>query len=174
MNFKTPKDWNKLLTLFHVLNERSFSKAADSLNLTQSAISKHVSKLEHSYKRKLLFRNKNDIKPTEDGLVIYEKLGEVISLLTDIEKTFKESGNKTLFKVYCSSNLLTHWFLDIFLDYKKTNPLLDYDFYGSDYNFDINVNDYDIIISNLHIDHKIYHKTFLGKMGMTLYASPSY
>jgi LysR family nitrogen assimilation transcriptional regulator len=58
-----------------VANLRSFSKAADALNVAQSALSRHVQNLEADLGTQLLFRTTRGVGPTEAGLRLI-KMGE--------------------------------------------------------------------------------------------------
>lgn len=48
----------------------SFTKAAEMLNYTQSAVSRMISDLENEWKISLLERNKSGVKLTSDGLTL--------------------------------------------------------------------------------------------------------
>ena len=76
----------KLETLLCVAEEKSFTKASEKLNLTQPAVSNHVSTLEREWGVKLIIRGKGELKLTEKGEIavsfarrmnaMYEKLTE--------------------------------------------------------------------------------------------------
>ena len=62
---------------FQVATEKSFSKAALALFISQPAISKHIKALEQEYKTKLFDRKGLHIELTAAGSLLYEKLQEV-------------------------------------------------------------------------------------------------
>ena len=63
----------------HVANLRSFSKAAQCLNVAQPALSRQIQSLEQELQTQLLFRTTRGVEPTEAGLV-FLRLGEKILL----------------------------------------------------------------------------------------------
>jgi len=60
-------DPRRLLTLHEVARQRSFSRAAEELSLTQSAISQQVSALERQLGVRLLDRGRGGVRPTGAG-----------------------------------------------------------------------------------------------------------
>ena len=76
----------KLETLLCVAEEKSFTRTAEKLNLTQPAVSNHISSLEREWGVKLFLRGKNELKLTKNGEIavsfarrmsaMYEKLPE--------------------------------------------------------------------------------------------------
>ncbi len=57
----------KLETLLTVAECKSFTKAAETLSLTQPAVSNHISQLEKECNAKLFLRGKGDVKLTAEG-----------------------------------------------------------------------------------------------------------
>jgi LysR family transcriptional regulator, nitrogen assimilation regulatory protein len=70
-------DLKQIRYFIFVANLRSFSKAARVLNITQPALSRHISTLEYDLKAKLLNRSSQGVEPTEAGLKLLE-MGEKI------------------------------------------------------------------------------------------------
>jgi DNA-binding transcriptional LysR family regulator len=60
-------DPRRVLTFREVAAERSFSRAAESLSLTQSAVSQQVASLERQAGTKLLERGRGGLRPTAAG-----------------------------------------------------------------------------------------------------------
>jgi len=70
------------LTVFVVVAEqRSFTKAAASLGMLQSALSQIVRRLEASLGFPLLIRNTRSVAPTEAGERLLETLGSALQSL---------------------------------------------------------------------------------------------
>lgn len=64
---------------------RSFSKAADELGLTHSAITKSVKKLETDWGVKLLDRTTKHVAPTEAGRRLYIKAGDLLGFAESVK-----------------------------------------------------------------------------------------
>ncbi|XPF94086.1 LysR family transcriptional regulator [Colwellia sp. RE-S-Sl-9] len=90
-------DLFKSITVFQeVCKHKSFSKAANHLNLVPSAVSRQINELEKQLNIRLLHRTTRSISLTNDGRrylqkmdVITQNVGELISLTTD-EKIIKD------------------------------------------------------------------------------------
>ncbi|OLQ72778.1 hypothetical protein BIT28_06185 [Photobacterium proteolyticum] len=72
-------DLRQLRTFITVVETGSFSKAAQHLNQTQSAVSQLVQSLEHVLDCKLLDRSKRPIKLTLSGRELYEQGGKLLA-----------------------------------------------------------------------------------------------
>lgn len=81
------------LKIFYVVSKyQNISKAAEILNVTQPAISRVISTLEHEYKTVLFTRSKNGVKLTRDGENLLNKIYNPFAELEKIEKDIKSSG----------------------------------------------------------------------------------
>ncbi|MBE6540953.1 MAG: LysR family transcriptional regulator [Ruminococcaceae bacterium] len=60
----------KLTTLLAVSELKNFTKAAETLSLTQPAVSHHISSLEHEYGIRIFVRGKGELKLTPEGEVV--------------------------------------------------------------------------------------------------------
>jgi LysR family transcriptional regulator of abg operon len=68
-----------------VCRYRSFSKAADELGLTHSAITKSVKKLESDWNIKLLDRTTKHVAPTEAGRRLYVKAEDLLGFAENVK-----------------------------------------------------------------------------------------
>ena len=71
----------RLLEVFcRVYAERSFSRAARDLGLTQPTVSTHIKELEESLGTSLFNRLGREIEPTEAGRVLYDQANAIVAL----------------------------------------------------------------------------------------------
>ena len=70
-----------------VVQKRGFSAAAAELNLSQSAVSKHVARLEHSLGVQLLHRSTHQLSLTEAGVDFCERASHIVSELDEARKS---------------------------------------------------------------------------------------
>lgn len=75
-------DIHCLKVFCEVVENKSFTKAAKALFLSQPTISSHISKLENLFDTKLLDRLGNEIHPTKAGLILF-KYGKKILNIKD-------------------------------------------------------------------------------------------
>jgi DNA-binding transcriptional LysR family regulator len=74
---------------FEVARALSFTKASQSLYISQSAISKHIKALEEYYKVGLFERHGNSISLTTAGNLLYQKLLTAKQLQNELNEEFK-------------------------------------------------------------------------------------
>lgn len=84
-------DWDKL-RVFHAAAEAgSFTHAAETLNLSQSAISRQVSALEHDVGVPLFNRHARGLVLTEQGEMLYRTAHDVLVRLETIKSQLSEA-----------------------------------------------------------------------------------
>ena len=76
-------DWDKLKIFHAVTQASSFTKAAEVLHLSQSAISRQIQSLEHELKCTLFERHARGLSLTDNGELLYKTANEVISKIKD-------------------------------------------------------------------------------------------
>ncbi|MBD8499294.1 LysR family transcriptional regulator [Paenibacillus arenosi] len=81
-------DW--LQSFIEAARQKSLSKAAYALNLSQPAISKHIRNLEHHYNVVLFHRTSSGIELTEAGEHFHTRIAPVFTELLDIHQEMRE------------------------------------------------------------------------------------
>ena len=76
-----PMDWDKLRIFYKVAQAGSFTHASETLNLSQSAISRQVSALEAEVGVPLFHRHARGLILTEQGEILFNAAGEVTDKL---------------------------------------------------------------------------------------------
>ncbi|WP_297327251.1 LysR family transcriptional regulator [uncultured Bartonella sp.] len=89
-----PLDWDKL-RIFHAAAEAgSFTHAAQTLHLSQSAISRQVSALEQDVGVPLFQRHARGLIMTEQGEILYRTAHDVLMKLENVRSKLSESREK--------------------------------------------------------------------------------
>jgi DNA-binding transcriptional LysR family regulator len=91
-----------LKTLCAVIETGSFSKAADDLNITQSAVSQRIKNLEARYGTPLIGRQGARLVLNSAGTVIYNKAKQILMLEKELENELKNLGNKARLSICCT------------------------------------------------------------------------
>lgn len=78
-------DLRRLRVLREVVARGSFSAAADSLGLTQSAISQQIAALEREAGTPLVLRSPRGVKPTEAGEALARNARDIVARVADAE-----------------------------------------------------------------------------------------
>lgn len=79
-------NYHQFRALAHVVSEGSFSAAAQKLEVTQSAITQHVAKLEKIVGSRLLVRSREGTELTAAGREFYELAARFVSLEAQIQE----------------------------------------------------------------------------------------
>ena len=113
----------------------SFTRAAETLNYSQSGISRMINDLEKEWKVSLLERGRTGVRLTSDGLTLlpfaksvcseYEKLQMQVNELNGLQ-----SG---LIRIGTFSSVATHWLPKIIREFQKSYPNIDYEMLLGDY-----------------------------------------
>ena len=82
-----------LRTFVAVCEQGSFTKAAREVNLTQSAVSLHVKRLEDQVGSRLIVRNMRGVRLTEQGEVLLSYARRILALYKEAEQSLgRDSG----------------------------------------------------------------------------------
>ena len=117
---------------YMVAKNKSFTKAAKELRISQPAISKMVSQLEDLIEKPLFYRIKKKPILTETGEYFYKISQELFSQMEDLENYVKgqHSPNKGTIRFGASDNLLNYKLPAILGTYDKKFPLINFQIYS--------------------------------------------
>ncbi len=87
-------DFKQIEAFVSVAKNKSFSKAAADLFLTQPTVSAHVQKLEASLNATLINRNNKSVSLTPTGEIFYKNAIEILNSCKKAEFTIKEFAGK--------------------------------------------------------------------------------
>lgn len=129
-------DWDKLRVFHAVAEAGSFTHAGDTLNLSQSAVSRQISALEEALQVPLFHRHARGLILTEQGETLNRTVREVFGKLAMTEAMLTESKEKPAgrLKVTTTVGFGSSWltqrlstFLDLYPDVTMTLLLDDMD-----------------------------------------------
>ncbi len=126
---------NKYQAFIYTVEYGSFTKAAELLGYTQSAVSRMVADLEKEWNVVLLDRSKNNIKLTSDG---YEMLPYIKKLCNEYDKMQMQIDaihglDKGMIRIGTFSSVATHWLPNIIKEFQKDYPNIEYELLLGDY-----------------------------------------
>ncbi len=78
-------DWDKLRVFHIVADAGSFSKAADVMNMSQSAVSRQIGSLEEYLGLHLFYRHARGLNLTEQGDLLFSTTSDIFSRLSLLE-----------------------------------------------------------------------------------------
>jgi DNA-binding transcriptional LysR family regulator len=83
----------RLTTFITVANIKSFTKAAEILNITQPAVSQHVKYLEEYYKASLIKKQGKNLDLTEEGQILYKYAKELEMTHRNLENELRNKNS---------------------------------------------------------------------------------
>lgn len=86
-------DLYKLYIFTLVVEEGSFSGAAERLSLTQSAVSQHIQQLEKGYGTQLFWRGRRGVQPTAAGHTLHDYAQQILHLAAEAETAITDVAN---------------------------------------------------------------------------------
>lgn len=87
-------DLRQLTTLCAVIDRRSFSAAAESLGISQPAVSSQIRSLEERLGQRLLDRSGRGVRVTEAGRVVERYARRLIALEGELERELADAGGR--------------------------------------------------------------------------------
>ena len=117
-------DWDKLRVFHAVAEAGSFTHAGDTLNLSQSAVSRQISALEENLQVSLFHRHARGLILTEQGESLNRTVRDVFAKLAMTEALLTESKEKPTgrLKVTTTVGFGSHWLASRIGGFLSTYP----------------------------------------------------
>jgi len=118
-----------------VIETGSFTRAAQALGCTQSAVSHAINALETETNLKLLTRSRAGVRPTADG----EQLMPAILSIANATEAFEEAISAIhglqigRVRVGAFTSVAVHWLPGIIKEYQKIHPQIEFGLSNGDY-----------------------------------------
>ncbi|MCC5518678.1 LysR family transcriptional regulator [Vibrio splendidus] len=166
-------DLNLIPVFVAIFEERSLSRAAKRLDITQPAVSKALSRLRDVYEDTLFNRTRSGVEPTSYASALYPDMSAIINnfnaTLSSVHNSFEPATSIRSFSIACLH--ATDFFVlpELFSRIQQSSPgitLVAHPITSSDYENDLSLGKYDLIIGLRPIGNTLLkHKVILtGKM----------
>jgi len=159
-----------------IIDQGNLKNAADYLNITPSAVSKHLSKLERYYAADLVIRDAKNIRITAEGKIFYKKCKSVLTSLIDAEEQFMNSSqqsNSTL-RITLPQVLSQGKFMDMLNSFSHNYPHVKLDIIVSNKNLDLLLLDIDFAFRGGKLTDSQMRSVKLFQASTLLCAPPNY
>ncbi len=126
---------NRYIALQKVIELGSFTKAAEALGYTQSAVSQMIFSLEKELGIKLLLRNRHEISLTPEGKTIFPYIESAVYQYRAIyEKADEIKGLDTgIIRIGTIASVSYQWLPDLVKEFQEQYPNVKFTFYQGDY-----------------------------------------
>lgn len=105
-----------------VAENKSISKAAASLFISQPAVSITIKKLEENLNTTLFIRKSKGVELTEKGRLLYDNVKKALLMLSDTEKNLRSPFYTGYLRIASSNVLCKHFLMPFLKKYVKSYP----------------------------------------------------
>ncbi|MGB1237956.1 MAG: LysR family transcriptional regulator [Pseudomonadales bacterium] len=162
--------FKSLLVFEAVIRNRSFTRAADELSVTQSAISHQIKNLEDYFSAKLIDRSGPSIALTADGEILYRDLSASMALLRRSVSNLKANLARTPVGISVRSHFALKW---LSAKLREADFNFDFRFYHSNEPADFTNPDLHVSIEWLHLSEVPDNALLLVEGNLTPVCNPS-
>lgn len=141
-------DWDKLRVFHAVAEAGSFTHAGETLNLSQSAVSRQISGLEESLKVSLFHRHARGLILTEQGDLLYRTAHDIFSKLAIAEQRLVDSkiSPEGPLKITTTVAFGSVWLTSRMAEFLQLYPGIDVSLILSDVDLDLSMREADVAI----------------------------
>lgn len=127
---------NRYIALQKIVKLRSFTKAAEALGYTQSAMSQMISSLEDELSIKLLYRSRVGVNLTLEGADLYPFIERTILQYQAMrEKANEIKGLETgVIRIGTIASITYHWMPQLLKEFQALYPNVQFNLHQGDYN----------------------------------------
>ena len=169
-------DWDKLKIFKGVCDAGSLTKAASQLHLTQSSLSRQISRLEEELGVSLFHRHARGLTPTKHGESLYEAAGEVEEILSRVRSDIDASRSELAGALNVSAPVQfgADWLVPRLSRFSETHEELKLELNFRDEKVDLRQGEADVAIRiGPHDDTDLFQR-HLSSFRWRIYASPGY
>jgi DNA-binding transcriptional LysR family regulator len=169
-------DWDKLRVFHSVAEAGSFTHAGDTLNLSQSAVSRQISALEEALQVPLFHRHARGLILTEQGEALNRTVREVFAKLAMTEALLTESKEKPAgrLKVTTTVGFGSIWLASRVQAFLEQYPEVSMSMLLDDGDLDLAMREADVAIRMHPPKQPDLVQRHLMDIHWTVYASPEY
>ena len=102
-----------------VAQEASFTKAADRLNLTQSAVSAHIRRLEEQAAKTLFARTTRSVALTSDGELLLGYARAILRLNEEVRRKLSGFAREVHVRIGASDDFMSNWLPDVLREFRS-------------------------------------------------------
>jgi len=159
-----------------VVQEGSFSKAADKLKLSPQLVSKYVSQLEAHLQTRLLNRTTRRVSTTEAGISYFERCQQVLIDIEDMENSLGKLHQQPsgVLRISAPTSFGMHHLPKLLVDFHRQYPLVEVDLQLSDRKVDIIEEGLDMALRIGELKSSSFVAKKIAPIRLVICASPDY
>jgi DNA-binding transcriptional LysR family regulator len=169
-------DWDKLRIFHAAAQAGSFTHAGETLNMSQSAVSRQVSALEQDLGVPLFHRHARGLILTEQGEELFQSANDILMKLDAVRSRITESAEKASgpLRITTTVGLGSTWLTDRLHEFVDLYPSISVHLILDDQELDLGMRQADVAIRLRQPIQPDIIQRRLFTVHMHLYASPDY
>lgn len=169
-------DWDKLRIFHAAAHAGSFTHAGDALNMSQSAVSRQVSSLEHELGIALFHRHARGLLLTEPGELLYRTARDVLMKLEAVQGRLTDSKEKPsgILKVTTTVGIGSTWLTSRIHEFINLYPDVELQLIFDDVELDLGMREADVAIRLRQPTQPDLIQRKLFTVHFHVFASPGY
>ncbi len=169
-------DWDKIKTFRAAADTGSLTAAAHRLHISQSAVSRQISALEHQLGTPLFRRHARGLTMTEQGRILFKAAQEMSAQAALAQSTVMDSTDKPqgILRVSTPFSLGSNWLISILPQFMEAYPLIRIELLLEDEEHDLSQFDIDCALRPWRSTQGDVIERKLGTISQSLYASHNY
>ncbi|MCK7612655.1 LysR family transcriptional regulator [Roseibium sediminicola] len=169
-------DWDKLRIFHAAAQAGSFTHAGDALHMSQSAVSRQVSALEHDLGVPLFHRHARGLLLTEQGELLYRTASDVLMKLEAVQSSLTDSKEKPsgILRVTTTVGLGSTWLTSRIRNFIDLYPDVDLHLIFDDDELDLGMREADVAIRLRQPTQPDLIQRKLFTVHFHVYAAPEY
>ena len=169
-------DWDRVRVFHAVAHAGSFTRAAERLGLSQSAISRQISGLEEDLAAALFHRHARGLVLTEQGEILLQAADEVAKRMASVETSLGNSRDCAAghLRINTTIGLGTIWLIAQLPDFVERHPDIRISLIIGDNDADLSMREADVAIRVARPTQPDLIQRRLMTVNTHIYAAPSY
>jgi DNA-binding transcriptional LysR family regulator len=169
-------DWDKLRIFHAAAQAGSFTHAGDTLHMSQSAVSRQVSALEHDLGVPLFHRHARGLLLTEQGELLFRTASDVLLKLEAVQSSLTDSKEKPsgILRVTTTVGLGSTWLTSRIKSFIDLYPDVDLHLLFDDDELDLGMREADVAIRLRQPTQPDLIQRKLFTVHFHVYAAPEY
>lgn len=165
---------NAMSAFVHVVEQRSFTKAAQILNLPRSTLTDAIKQLETQLNTRLLFRTTRQVNLTDEGHLYYQRCKYILTYIDESDHDFLHAKPQGTLKVEVHGIFAAHFILPKLHQFLGEYPQIQLQLTESDRYVDLIKEGIDCVIRIGHLNNSELVVRPLGQIPQVTLASPEY
>jgi DNA-binding transcriptional LysR family regulator len=169
-------DWDKLRIFHTVATAKSFTRAGEVMNLSQSAISRQISALEESLQVSLFHRHARGLMLSEQGEILFRTVSDILTRLSAAENALLESKERPRgpLKITAPVAIGTTWLTPRMREFCDSYPEITPTLLVDDRELDLTMREADVAIRLFPAKHPDLIQKKITTLNNSVYASNDY